>query len=390
MACAATSVSLAGLQAASGSPRPNPRPASGDPVDVVLTGVPGGATEDVIKRAVREAAEAVTDFSWLSAGDTVFIKPALNSGKPYPATTSPWAIAAVVKLLREKGAGRVIVGDMAGIEHTKLKPDGISGTPSRKLCEDSGMASAAQAAGAELHFFDEAGWSAFYGDAPPEGSHWRNPIMIPTVLNEADHIILMPRCGRHALCGSSLGLKAVVGYMRTDSRLEYHRRAKTLHEKTAEANFIPTLARKQRFVLSAADKTLTTFGPDHGHVITPTTGLITASESVVAHDMVSLAWLLETRRQTPSWKFNMVNDPYTSQLVVGLANRYIVMLLGGIGPALGSDTLARDDLESIWDDRTLNRACELVGGVPSITLVSANDVVPDDVKARLREMVTPM
>ena len=38
-----------------------------------------------------------------------FIKPALNSGNPYPATTSPEAIGSMVTLLREKGAGRVIL-----------------------------------------------------------------------------------------------------------------------------------------------------------------------------------------------------------------------------------------------------------------------------------------
>jgi uncharacterized protein (DUF362 family) len=56
-----------------------------------------------MKSAVRTAAGATTDFSWLSKGDTVFIKPALNSGNPYPATTNPIAIGAMVELL-EKGA----------------------------------------------------------------------------------------------------------------------------------------------------------------------------------------------------------------------------------------------------------------------------------------------
>ena len=90
--------------------------------EVCLAGVPQGASEAAIKMAVRQAAEAVSNFSWLSGGDSVFIKPALNSGKPYPSTTSPQAIAAVIGLLKEKGARRVIVGDMSGIEHVKLSP----------------------------------------------------------------------------------------------------------------------------------------------------------------------------------------------------------------------------------------------------------------------------
>ena len=94
---------------------------------VSLAGVSRGASEEAFKAAVRESALAATDFSWLSKGDAVFIKPALNSGNPYPSTTSPLAIAAMVELLKEKGARRVIVGDMCGIEHVKLSPDGLSG-----------------------------------------------------------------------------------------------------------------------------------------------------------------------------------------------------------------------------------------------------------------------
>ncbi|HNR51348.1 MAG TPA: DUF362 domain-containing protein, partial [Deltaproteobacteria bacterium] len=67
-----------------------------------------------MKLAIRACAEAATDFSWLSRGDAVFIKPVVNSGNPYPATTSPIAVAAMIELLREKGAGRVVVGDMSG------------------------------------------------------------------------------------------------------------------------------------------------------------------------------------------------------------------------------------------------------------------------------------
>ncbi|MCK9364032.1 MAG: DUF362 domain-containing protein [Syntrophales bacterium] len=107
---------------------------------------------------------------------------------------------------------------------------------------------------------------------------------------------------RVVLAGATLGMKAAVGYWRTDTRLEYHRDAATFHEKTAEANTARTLLQKQRLVISAADKILTTFGPDKGHVHQPPTGLVIASESVVAHDMVSLAWLMENRRNIPADK----------------------------------------------------------------------------------------
>jgi uncharacterized protein (DUF362 family) len=354
---------------------------------VFLAAIPRGSSEQEIRQAVRASAEAATDFSWLSRGDSVFIKPALNSGYPYPATTSPLAIGAMVALLRDKGAGRVVVGDMSGIEHVKLSPNGVSGS-TQSLMERCGMAKAAQEAGAELHFFERAGWEAFYEDLPISGSHWKSGVMMPIILKEMDHIVLMPRCGRHILAGSTLGLKAAVGYWRTDTRLEYHKYAATFHEKTAEGNTVSTLLTKQRLVVSAADKILTTFGPDKGCVIEPQTGLVIASHSVVAHDMVSIAWLILGRTETPPGEITALKDPNRCQAIASPANRYVVSMLGGISKALRAEKLLRYDLNEISDDRTLNRAYELFGGRPRVEIEAANDLLPTELNKRLNEMTT--
>lgn len=371
--------------AASRTPQGDKPPVSDRQTRVFLAGVNRGASEEALKSAVRESALAASDFSWLSRGDSVFIKPALNSGKPYPSTTSPIAIAAIVELLREKGARRVIVGDMSGIEYVKLSPDGLSGS-TRKLMEASGMAGVVQAAGAELHFFEEAGWDSFYEDPMASGAHWKRGLMMPNILNEVDHIILMPRCSRHVLAGSTLGLKAAVGYWRTDTRLEYHRDAATFHEKTAEANTAQTLLKKQRLVISAADKILTTFGPDDGYIYQPEIGLVIASESVVAHDMVSLAWLLENRTHIPPEKKDGFVD--NSPMVARIANYWVVHKLGGLRPTIASDTLLKNDLKTIRDDRVLNQAYRISGGAPKVIIDAANGKLPEDRKQRLREMVT--
>jgi len=362
--------------------------APGRPTRVCLAGLKRGSSAQTVKSAVRAAAESATDFSWLSRGDAVFIKPALNSGNPYPATTSPEALGAVVEMLKDRGSRRVIVGDMRGIEHVKLSQEGVSGS-SRRLMEASGMAQAAEAAGAEIHFFEESGWHAFYEDYPAGGSHWKRGLMMPKILKEVDHIILMPRCARHVLAGSTLGLKAAVGYWRRDTRLEYHRDASTFQEKTAEGNTVETLLKKQRLVLSAADKILTTFGPDKGLVLQPEIGLVMASESVVAHDMVSLAWLMENRRDIPSSEKDWFKDPYGSQWIVSAANHWVVNKLGGLGQAFDSEKLTRNDMDTIWDDRVLNRAYQVFGNLPAVVLETANNVVPQVLKKRLAECTTP-
>jgi len=351
---------------------------------VVLAGVKKGSSEDALKEAVRASAQAATDFAWLGRGDTVFIKPVVNSGNPYPATTSSSAVAAMVGLLREKGAGRVIVGDMSGVEYLRFSAQGLTGS-SRKLMEDSGMAQAVLASGAELHCFEEQGWDAFYEDAPAGGSNWKRPLMMPDILKEVQHIVLMPRCARHILAGSTLGLKAAVGYWRHDTRLEYHRDAFTLQEKTAEGNTVGTLLNKQRLVVSAAEKVLATFGPDKGYVYEPDNGLIIASSSVTAHDMVSLAWLLQCRKSIPDPHKDDFLD--TSTVASRVANHIVTSWLGGWAQALDSERLSKDKLDTIWDDRVLTRACEVFGGVPAITFEEAGAGVPKGLKKSLSRMV---
>lgn len=355
----------------------------GSQAKVFLAGVSKGTPEEGIKLAVRNAAEAATDFSWLSKGDAVFIKPVNNSGNPYPATTSATAITAMVEVLKEKGARRVIVGDMSGVQYLRFSPTSLSGS-SRALMASSGVAKAVQASGAEIHCFEEGGWDAFYEDWPMAGSNWKHGLMMPNILKEVQHIILMPRCSRHVLAGSSLGLKAAVGYWRHDTRLEYHRDAATLQEKTAEGNTVTTLRTKQRLVISAADKLLTTFGPDKGYVFEPNNGLIIASGSVVAHDMVSLAWLLENRRIIPVSERDGFID--TSKVVPMIANHMVTSWLGGWGQALASETMTKNSLNTIWDDRVLTHSYYIFGGVPAILLESANNALPEAVKNCLGRM----
>jgi uncharacterized protein (DUF362 family) len=214
--------------------------------------------------------------------------------------------------------------------------------------------------------------------------------MMPNIIQEVDHIVLMPRCSRHLLLGSSLGLKNAVGYWRTDSRLEYHKVASTIQEKTADANTVKCLRDKQRLTLTAATKILTTLGPDDGFVAEPDTGLVIASESIVAHDMVSLAWLLENRHAMSAEEKADSRDPYKHQAIVGNLNRLVVMRLGGLGEAWHTEKLVRNDIDHIWDDRVLNRAYEVFGGIPQIELVHVEDTVPQETREALLERVSKL
>lgn len=380
-ASAATAIPSGLIHAAEKFLNPGPQ------AQVSLAGVNREAGQADLLSAVRLAAESATDFSWLSRGDSVLIKPVVNSGNLYPATTNPLGLMAMIALLKEKGAKRVVVSDMAGIAHVKLFSDELRGS-TRKLMTSCGVARAVAETGAELYFPEEEGWGAFFEDGPASGANWKSGIMMPKIVREVDHIILMPRCSRHALAGATLGMKAAVGYWRTDTRLEYHHDAASFHEKTAEANTVASLKEKQRLTLTVADKIQATFGPDQGFVVRPQTGLVMASQSLLAHDMVSLAWLLEARRTVPPGEKKIHRDPYTSQFIVNIANRWVVKLLGDIAQAASAEKLVRNDLETIWDDRVLRHAFELSGGIPRIKFIEANSKVPADLHKKLVNMTT--
>lgn len=334
---------------------------------VALAPIKKGSSGEEIIRAVWLTAESATDFSWLGKGDSVLIKPACNSGNHYPATTSPLAISAMIRLLRDKGAGKIYVMDMGGVEYVKLTEKGLVKGSTRKLMEDNGIAQSTLQEGAILYLPEEEGWDAFYEEIPHVNKSWKKGILIPKILQKVDHIVLMPRTGRHVLTGSSLGLKAVVGYMRLDSRIEFHRDASTFHAKIAEANSLPILLEKQRLVLTLADKVLSTFGPDTGYVAVPDVGVVMASESVLAHDIVSLAWLLECLRNTPNEQRNSVRkDPCQSSTAVNMTNRGVVMLLGGAVEAAKAENMPWRKVVSLWDDMVLHNAFEVFGFIPEV------------------------
>jgi len=337
-------------------------------------------------QAIRDATFAVDNLDWLKAGDTVLIKPVINSGKPYPSTTSPLALGSMIRLLKEKGAGHVVVGDMSGVGHLHQAPEGCKGS-TRSLAKSAGLLYAVLDAGAEWAFFEESGWESFYEEQPAPGSHWQRGIMLPNLLQEVDHIVSMPRCSRHALLGNTLGLKSVVGYMRYDSRLEYHHAAKSIQEKTAEANTVPTLLQKQRLVVTAADKVLATFGPDLGHVIAPQQGLVIASRSVVAHDLISLAWLIVHWRQAPWLNKQFLTDPSSNKVVANMANRVVAGVLGGWKWGISAQSMEHSHRPNIWRDRTLRRAFELMGGVPDIQLQPTQPSISPRLLAEFASMV---
>src|SRR4030095_13472603 len=134
LAAGAAALALPGCvrAATNGAEPPAPlRLASGPAMPIALAGVPRGAAPESVAQAVRVAACGPDDLAWLSRGDT----------------------------------GRVIVGDMSGVQSVRFWKDGLRGS-SRTLMKQNGIARAADEAGAELHAFEEARWDGFFDGSP--------------------------------------------------------------------------------------------------------------------------------------------------------------------------------------------------------------------------------
>jgi uncharacterized protein (DUF362 family) len=350
---------------------------------VVLKALALGVNDDEVISAVRNVAEATTDFSWLSRGDTVLIKPASNSAKRYPATTSPLSIRAMAGLLRERGAGRVMVADKPGVEHV-YQDEKRQRSSSRKIMTINGLHQAALESGAEVHYFDEAGYDAYFGDRTEHDSHWRGELILPNILNKVDHVVLLPRVSRHVTAGTSLGLKAAVGWLRDDSRLELHRDAKSFFEKIAEINDARVLRQKLRLVLTVATKVQATYGPDRGFAAEPDPGLVFGSESLLAHDMFSLGWLLWNREYaTPRAQVAWYRDPFLTY--PGTINRLFVGYIWGVRQLLRSETYGTVPIRSVRTDPVISMAAGIWGGMPRLELEDLGAGLDERIRAYLMD-----
>ncbi|MBT3311932.1 MAG: DUF362 domain-containing protein [Desulfobacterales bacterium] len=239
---------------------------------------------------VKKVIEASTDFSWLSKGDSVFIKLALNSGFEFPATTDPWMLDATIKILKEKGAGEIYVGDKSGVENVHWSEIEERGS-SRELCKSSTLLKVIKDNEVNPVFFEEDGLDSYIATAPEGSHHWKQPMMIPAIIKKMDHIIYMPRVSSHLLGDITSGFKIGVGFLRDDSRLAFHQGGDNFYAMYEEINHVPEIKSKLRLTITSGRKVLSTFGPDKGFISEPDYGLIFATEDLLANELLSYAWL---------------------------------------------------------------------------------------------------
>lgn len=218
--------------------------------------------------------EAATDFSWLSRNDRVLLKLALNSANEFPATTDPWSLACMIEILKEKGAGTILVGDQSGIYQSSSTQTCLNRT---------GLMDVINAKGATAVYFEDGGhFSA-------SAANWSGSLDITNYVNQVDHIIYLPRIATHSLADKTFSLKIAVGFLNSSSRRTMHRG--TITNLYPSINDISNIKSRFRLSVTSARKLMTTGGPDSGTVVEPDYGLIFASTDLLAADIMAGAFL---------------------------------------------------------------------------------------------------
>jgi len=263
----------------------------------------GGDIRAAIDRAIAllGSLEQVID-----RGDRVLLKPNFNSQDPYPGSTDPAFLRAVVELLLETGA-KVTIGESSG---------GIW-KPTRKVFRKVGMFELARDLGVELVAFD---------DKPDDwvrvkvNGDYLSSVFMPRSAYEADKIVYLPLMKTHIRGRFSGALKLAVGFVHPGELRALH--ARYLERKIAEIS----LCWQPNLVIMDGRKTFVSGGPDKGQLEKP--GVVLASGDLVAIDVeaikVLLAYEANNKLVADPWQSSQVTTALRHGLGTG-KDRYIVV-----------------------------------------------------------------
>lgn len=234
----------------------------------------------IVKTEARRAIEELLESFDLSLRNKrVALKANYNSADPYPATTHPDTLSAIVKHLQEKGAESIVLAERSGMGDT------------REVLEDMGVFELSRKLGFEVVVLDGLGKDAWIR-IPPDGTHWKLGFLFARVFSEADAVIQTCCLKTHRFGGHfTMSLKNSVGMVAKYDTQEGYNYMRELHTSRYQRVIIAEIntAYAPEVVVMDALRGFSTGGPDIGTLIKP--GLILASGDRVALDAVGVALL---------------------------------------------------------------------------------------------------
>jgi uncharacterized protein (DUF362 family) len=218
-----------------------------------------------LRQNIGQAVAAIGGFERLvEPGDTILIKPNFNTADSPPAASDPQFVKAVIELLYEHGAGKVVVGESSTFMLS-----------TRDVLRQTGMLQAAEEAGAEVVVFDEGEWVTV-----EIGARYLKKVALAKAGLEAEKIVYVCCLKTHRFADFTMSLKLAMGFVRRRDRRGMHLRR--LREKLAELN----LAITPDLIIMDGRRCFISGGPDKGELREP--NLILASGDRIAIDVEAL------------------------------------------------------------------------------------------------------
>jgi uncharacterized protein (DUF362 family) len=218
-----------------------------------------------LRQSIGQAVAAIGGFErLLKPGDMILVKANFNTADPLPASSDPQFVKAVIKLLYEHGADRVVLGESSMISFS-----------TREVLQQTGMLQAAEEAGAEVVIFDEDEWVLV-----KTGGRYLKKVALAKAALEAEKIVYVCCLKTHRYADFTLSLKLAMGFVRRRDRVPMH--LWRLSEKLAELN----LALAPDLMIMDGRRCFIAGGPSSGELREP--NLILASGDRIAMDVEGL------------------------------------------------------------------------------------------------------
>jgi uncharacterized protein (DUF362 family) len=266
------------------------------------------------REALRRAIASAGGLAFIRPGETVLLKPALNSGRPYPATTDPETVWIVAELVKQVGGEPFVADRTMFLRSTET------------AFRETAILDAAAQAGIPCRFLEDDDSIPIHH---PLAEHWwGNTIRIYESAVEADHIINLCTPRTHFAGDFTMSMKNNVGVVNAVSRLPMHAPS-GLKKRLAEINLVT----RPSLIVMDGREGFTDGGPDAGDRARP--GFIAAGSDPVAIDAIGLAHLrLEGANEAISggsiWEIPMMKRAV--EIGVGVGSSRAIELIGA-GPA---------------------------------------------------------
>ena len=221
-----------------------------------------------------------------------FLKPNINSADPFPASSHPDHLQAVVDLLREAGCEEIAVGELGG----------LLSLPAKDNLARWGMAAFQEKNSVEAVHFDEEPWVMA---GVPGAIRWGGWVhCIERLLRPGQHVINLPTMKSHG--GGprfSLSLKNVYGFVHPRDRVRAH-----FVPQMAEMIIETNLLYSPSLIVADGTKCWISGGPYTGEERAP--NVVIAGDDRVAVDVVGAAIIRamgsELLRDFPIWSHRQI------------------------------------------------------------------------------------